>query len=538
MKKEREWAKKAREIIRSHWPFLVIFLIAIFFYLHNIGALSFWSDEIWVAKSVSLTPTIESMIYFTETPQSTPPLFLLALKGIIFVLGTSEWAFRILSAICIILSVALVYLLALKISKKWFSGGDKKFALISAAFFAFNPLTQRYAQELKQYAGDMLSFLLLLNLAEWYFESRSKKSFWALVLACIILPWFSQASIFLVAVICTRFVYEFLWKEKGLARIISRRLTKENLREIKNTIIIILTAGVSFAAEYYLILAKVTGNSILLNYWETMHTQLFPLWKVNLFSLSGFSDFINFVVSHTYSIFSFLFRNFYRLDLMIILILFLCFIFIAFNKNRAFLFTVLGIFAFNLLAALAGKFPYGGTRVVLFFLPILSIAVVYALCQLIITHKSLFRHYLKITLVILAVLLLFGTYIHFFTVYSLAENAKPLLEKYVAEKKQGEFTMIYEGSRINFGYYCPACADNKTIYINAPNGMGEQYLEKTQTQIGKMDSGARIWLFFSTFSSVGFTTNEMNQVVEYFDMSCVKLKEYDDVGAWLYLYKC
>ena len=100
------------------------------------------------------------------------------LASLIKLFGVSEFILRLPSAIFSILSIALVYLFAIRIFKSRIIG------LISAAFMAFGYFDIAWARQIRMYSE--LQFFYLFSLYFFYQYLASKKSSWALLAGSVL----------------------------------------------------------------------------------------------------------------------------------------------------------------------------------------------------------------------------------------------------------------------------------------------------------------------------------------------------------------
>src|SRR5580692_5828591 len=66
---------------------------------------SLWLDEAWVANSIA-APSLHDTFYYPQWLQTSPPLFLLAARGAVHLLGLSNVSLRIVPLIFALLAVA------------------------------------------------------------------------------------------------------------------------------------------------------------------------------------------------------------------------------------------------------------------------------------------------------------------------------------------------------------------------------------------------------------------------------------------------
>jgi len=148
---------------------------------------SIWMDEAWVANSV-LAPTVHEMLFATKWTQSSPPLFLLAERGVA-ILGPSEPVLRLLPVAA---GFAGLFLLVL-VFDRWLS---RSAAWLGLALLAGNYYFIKYCQQVKQYGTDFLVSALLLWLAKRYLEKRTRGNLVFLTLAGLVSLFLSYTAAF------------------------------------------------------------------------------------------------------------------------------------------------------------------------------------------------------------------------------------------------------------------------------------------------------------------------------------------------------
>jgi hypothetical protein len=154
----------------------------------TLGARSLWYDEAWIANVIlrgRLTPT--------ELGQT--PLGFAALASVsVGLLGSSEWAFRLLPAVFALVAVWLTY----RVGRTAYDSPLVGF--IAAALLATNLRMVAYARTLKPYTGDMLWSLLLITLADLIRREGSWQRWAVYGVALVLGPLFSFPALFVGAV--------------------------------------------------------------------------------------------------------------------------------------------------------------------------------------------------------------------------------------------------------------------------------------------------------------------------------------------------
>jgi hypothetical protein len=135
---------------------------------------SLWLDEAWVANSV-LAPDLRGMFFYEDWLQTSPPLFLLLVRGTVKLLGASNLTFRLVPLLLSFWACVAVWL-----ALRAFVPTRRYWIVpLALASFAWASPAVDYARHLKQYSGDMAVAASLL----WLALRHRKALLWALPLA-------------------------------------------------------------------------------------------------------------------------------------------------------------------------------------------------------------------------------------------------------------------------------------------------------------------------------------------------------------------
>jgi mannosyltransferase len=149
-----------KRIIAGHgacWALAAIWLVASGLRLAHLGRLSLWYDEV-VPMRLARAPSPAALFRLLFQIEATrAPLHPLVLQAWLRVWGPSDLSGRMLSALCGIATVALVFRIGRAIL-------DEPTALFAAWLCAFSPLLVFYSQEVKMY-----SWLVFLTCLAWDF---------------------------------------------------------------------------------------------------------------------------------------------------------------------------------------------------------------------------------------------------------------------------------------------------------------------------------------------------------------------------------
>jgi hypothetical protein len=167
----------------------LIFGVAVFFRLYELGSRNLWTDEAWVALA-AMQPTVKEAL---AAGQSTPPFYLLTVWALVQLWGHGEAALRSLSCLFGVGTLVLVWRFSRRLA-------EVPAALLALTAVAFSPIMVYYSKELKQYSGDAFFAVLVLWLAERLRTRQGVGDWLALALAGVVGLGFSQPLVFTLPV--------------------------------------------------------------------------------------------------------------------------------------------------------------------------------------------------------------------------------------------------------------------------------------------------------------------------------------------------
>lgn len=151
---------------------------------------SLWLDEAWVANSV-LEPSLSGMFNYPDWLQTTPPLFLLLVRGAVAIFGLSNFSLRIVPLGLALAAVAALMAAAWRVV-------SPEFAVLAGSLMAFHTTVIEYSHTLKQYSGEMAASSIILLVTVLYLKDPSSRRFWCLAAACALALPLAYATVFLL----------------------------------------------------------------------------------------------------------------------------------------------------------------------------------------------------------------------------------------------------------------------------------------------------------------------------------------------------
>ncbi len=150
-----------KKLSLSHLALALIILGGSWLHTYHLDTFSFWIDESLtpIRATNSLRDLLTNVIQVQElaTQDTHPPFYFIILSITQRMLGQSDFAYRLPSALFAIITIPLMY----QTAKRMFSGSETA-GLVAALLFAISPLSIWYAQEARMYTLLNLEGILLL----------------------------------------------------------------------------------------------------------------------------------------------------------------------------------------------------------------------------------------------------------------------------------------------------------------------------------------------------------------------------------------
>lgn len=503
--------------------FLIILFFAILIIFNNLGHQILTGDEAWAANCV-LEPTIKETIFCKlQTATNRPPLFLIATKSVISILGKSEFAFRLIPAILGSVSIILIYLLSRKITK------NETIAILSAALFAFNPIIIIYSRVFKPYIGDVFFALLLFYLVEVYISKKyNLKYLVILTIVSIIAIWFSYTAIFIVPTIAIRIIFELYKHTKT-----KHKFLKLHQNEITKTIIYFVLITINFLIHYIFIIKRLTEMKSLVNFWE------------EYFIMShNFAGISNFIIGHSYSIFAYISQAsqvgthnyYYYINPKITLALFIIgLIIIMMKKKYSMIIYCFVPVILVILASAIKKYPYGGARPDLFLIPFIFIYIAITIYYLISLFK---KHKTTTTILALIIIIIFLTStIKPFSEPEQKEEIESMMTFYKENKLLDDYTYLLYRNQHQFMYYGGSLNKSTVVIEYGVSQELNYYPPILNTTIKKVRSN-RLWLIFAHYRPNDWRDVQIDFIINLTKAKCELVNNYEAFRASAYLFSC
>ncbi len=170
-------------------PWVCGLVVACFATRLNLMTRSLYRDEAWVVNSV-LSPSLQGMFFYEKWLQTSPPLFLLLVRGSVGLFGTSEIALRLVPWLAAALSVVLFARALMRLF-------PATLAMLGTSLYLTNYWALKYSQQVKQYSTDLLvSSLFFFLLVSHLTNGKRRSTFWALVFAGGFSVFLSYTAVF------------------------------------------------------------------------------------------------------------------------------------------------------------------------------------------------------------------------------------------------------------------------------------------------------------------------------------------------------
>jgi len=265
-----------RAIICAFLLILILYSMYVRVRMYMLG-ITLWIDEAFLAENIVDRTMAEMLTPPLVNLQTAPALYLIVVKTLTLLFGTSEAVLRVFSFAALVLMLIVQYALmrrAFKISALY--------SLFSVAVSSTFLFFMQHSNELKPYTGDA-AFVLLVLLGYYFYREgklgQGLRGAVLLALICAACMLFSTPAAFAAGAV---FIVEFLLK---------------CIRKDKEAVIRLIIAGLVFIAifalNYMLWLRPIATNEGMVDYWEGY------ILNLNIFAPGAFR--------HNYELITYLF---------------------------------------------------------------------------------------------------------------------------------------------------------------------------------------------------------------------------------------
>ncbi|MDO4198872.1 MAG: glycosyltransferase family 39 protein [Erysipelotrichaceae bacterium] len=344
--------ENVKKIINVIFFLITIAGIGVSIYMNYVDR-SIWGDEASLADSFTNRNLITLCLSELENLQTAPVVWLYFEKILTLIFGNSTIVIRWGSTLFFAGAVLLMYLIGRNVFKS-------QYPFAYSAFVANIPYLLKYSNEFKPYIAE--AFFVLLAFYLFYLYKEDKIKLPVLCISWSFLIWCGNPCCFVEGgLILSEIIYSFFEKD---------------YKKIRNIII----AGISIVASfivYYFFWLKATATSFGMQYyWENSS---FPLIPTSLSDLLTIKNLVHLV-----------FRQFKNIELSVLVLTFLSFVYFIWKKNRLIIGLYLG-FAVALFASYINMFPVTA-RLWCFFYPLVALIILYFIESFISGIDYSYRH--------------------------------------------------------------------------------------------------------------------------------------------------
>lgn len=463
--------------------------IRMFFYLKNPAL---WLDEATLSLNI-INRDFVGLLKPLDTLQIAPIGFLLTIKFLTIIFGTSEYVLRLLPFITGISSIPLFYLLAKRLT-------NKHIALIGLAFFILGRSLIYYSLEVKQYGVDVFVYILcflILQPRERFNQSYITSLLYGVLGGVTI--WFSHIAILVLTAIGLWIVFIII-RNKSWNRVIS-------------FILMASVWAISFALNYYFFLHSHSHEALQQTAFGSF--DFFPPIPVTSANISWYKEFFEGLFSYPLEI---------RFVSLAMIFSFFGFIILIWKKQ----FILLSLFTpliLNLILSIFHIYPCKD-RLILYNSSAIIILLSYSIYHI---FKLLPYNYLIVVPII--ILLSLNPIRHIINGFPKEEIRKPM-EFIGASYKENDLLYVQYGAWWAFEYYkdkyMPEGIEiNKGEWIRSD----PEVFNVTFEELIKYD---RVWFLFSHY-----TDSEKEIIISKCDNEGKLIDEYEvkRCGAYLYSFR-
>ena len=455
---------------------------------------SLWFDEAMLALNV-LQRSFGQLFQPLDYHQAAPSGFLLATKIVTLIMGTGEFALRLVPLLCGIAALPLLYLAARR------SVGTAAVP-VAIALLALSPHLIRYSAEFKQYSVDLCVTLILLLAAFRMRDdggSRSSAAQLAVLGGCGL--WFSHPSVFVLGGIGGALGLRFLHGKDWLS--------------LRRLVLVGATWLGSFAVEYLVVIRKIDRSNFQA-FWQASFLPLPPHDLAELVDWGRRSADV--------------LHNPVGLELVYAAGVLLLIGSVEMIRRRWDLFLMLILpIAFTLLAAGLESYPFAG-RLILFIVPLLALLIAQGAGSL--WERTQGRGPRLLVLMVVGIIL-WGPATEALSVPFTREELRPVVAYLEDRYQTGDKVYVYYGAEPAFRYYTRdgGLSRAEVYYGVSSRGQPERY----RADLDRMRGNDRVWVVFSHVHGRD-PESEEQLFLEHLDTMGVSRRAFRQQGAAVFLY--
>ncbi|CAN5443870.1 hypothetical protein BH24GEM3_BH24GEM3_08660 [soil metagenome] len=471
---------------------------------------SLWLDEALVLPSIIGRPLAE--LLNPGTWGALPPGFLFLSRLSTIVLGSSEYALRLVPLLAGLASMFLF----LAVARRYVSAHALPLAMV---LFALSPFLIYYASDVKQYSSDAAVTLLLLLVA---FELRARgitaKRAVAWCLIGLAAAGMSMTALFVLIGVTGAMLVESIWR-----------------RDRRSAVALAAVVGawaLAFGVPYLLFVQGAGRNEYLQAFWIS---GFMPFPPQSLSDLSWFPSTFARLFRDPLGVFddAAIARGYYQSAAG--MLVFTAGVVWMVLRRRALLLMLLAPVAVTLVASGMRLYPFGGTgvtegRVLLFLVPVFLLVMAEGAMQL---HRRLGGRLKVVSIAVIALLILPPLAQALIAIPYGRIEIKPVLG-YVQENWQpGDVMYVHYEVQHEFAYYAPRYDFQAGDFVIGPCARFEptRYLDALSTHLGQ----PRLWVLFG--SGVGpHEAYERRLMLDFLDHFGTRVDDQVALGSAVYLY--
>lgn len=491
--------KRLHRFASRDWIGLSLLLIGFVLRLRQyLANRSLWLDEAMLTNNI-LGRNFGGLFQQLDNNQGAPIGFLLVQKSITLLLGDSEYVLRLFPFVAGIVSLALMFLLARKISNS-FAG------LFALGFFAVAPSLVYYSSEVKQYSSDIAIALGLSLLYIKYTQTEIKlRDAFFIALAGAMAVWFSHPAFFFVGAF-------------GLALFIPAVIAKDKPRIITLLFIAVIWF-LNLGILYTLNLRQLSTHQFFLDFWRVgfmPHDSSALTWLA--YSLQGpFRDLLDLQTNYIVTVF----------------LLLIGYVGLT-RRNSRFGFFLLAIFFLTFFASYLTLYPFAG-RMIIFLAPVLILF----LAEGVEAIAGLFARSAVIAWIVRVLIIVYLLYspitvtFENFLTPKYQEHIRPTMEYLRDYRKDGDLVYVYYWAEHAVRYYAPKYGMDMSEFI-----IGTDYHDNPMAYSEELESlrgHEHVWILFSHVYENG-DFNERDFILRLLDSMGEQLRQFRVPGTSVYLY--